>query len=47
MDYHIEVKNSKNKWEKVVSCQSFQDRDVCLSALKENFSDCEFRPVDD
>jgi hypothetical protein len=39
MDYHIEVKNTKNKWERIASFQNFQDRDNCLDWLVDYHSD--------
>ena len=47
MDYHIEVKDSKGKWEKIASFQNMVDRDDCLSFLQDRYEDCKFRSIDD
>ena len=47
MNYHIEVKNSKEKWDIIASFEHSVDRDDCILNMRERYSDCEFRPVDD
>jgi hypothetical protein len=47
MDYHIEVRNSKGKWERVASFQNGIDRDDCMSFLQGRYVDCKFRMVND
>ena len=46
MDFHIQVKNSKGKWERIASFQNFQDRDLCLDLFADTYSDCNFRQED-
>jgi hypothetical protein len=47
MEYHIEVKNSKGKWERIASFQNISDRDDCLDCLADKYEDCQFRAKDD
>ena len=48
MDFecHIEVKSGNpEKWQRIASFENGDDRDFCLDAFAESFSDCEFRAV--
>ena len=45
-EYHIEVKGSKNKWQRIASFDSECDRDDCKYFLAEKYDDCEFRTAD-
>jgi hypothetical protein len=47
MNYHIEVRNSKGKWELIASFQNECDCDDCKAFLAEKYEDCEFRVVND
>jgi hypothetical protein len=47
MNYHIEVKNSKNKWERIASFQNEPDRTDCMYFLEARYGDCIFRPSDE
>ena len=47
MNYHIEVKNSQKKWERIASFQNPIDRDDCLSFLADRYDDVQFRAKDE
>ena len=47
MDYHLEVKNSKGKWERIASFENSPDRDDCGSFLQDRYPDVVFRKTDE
>jgi len=47
MDFYIEVKNTKGKWERIASFQNECDCEDCKAFLAEKYEDCEFRVVND
>ena len=47
MNYHIEVKNTKSKWERIASFQNICDRDDCKDFLADRYPDYAFRNKDE
>jgi len=47
MNYHIEVKNSIKKWERIASFQYPQDRDDCVICFIDIYKDYKFRTIDE
>ena len=47
MNYHVEVKDSKGKWDRIASFKNESDRGDCMDLLQDQYSDCEFRSKDD
>ena len=45
MEHHIEVKNTKGKWERIASFQNSIDCEDCKDLLEEKYVDYVFRTV--